>query len=431
MSKNKVSKLAILHNMKQIVKILLIIVLCITSFDASAQNTTIRRGNRTQQTQQQPQRQRNTQSTEEQKYNKDLKEGESLVEAEKYSEAKRHFTIMYAKYPNHEKEIERWLEVCEMFMVEQEEENKKREEEERRQQELERLHEIETAYQNDMELGEQYISECQYEKALSHFQAMLSEYSEFPDYCNKINDKISYCEEMKFADKTITVNGVSFKMIAVKGGTFTMGATSEQGSGADSDEKPTHSVTLSDYYIGETEVTQALWEAVMGSNPSSWEGSNLPVESVSWEDCQEFISKLNSLTGENFSLPTEAEWEYAARGGNKSQGYKYSGSNVINRVAWYRDNSGDKTHPVKQKQANELGIYDMSGNVEEWCSDWLGSYSSSSQTNPSGPSTGTYRVVRGGRWYEFARACRVSNRITCTYGDRHNGLGLRLAMSSL
>lgn len=420
--------------MKQIVKIILIIVLCITSFDASAQTHTIRRGNRTQQTQQQQtqqQQRQNTQSTEEQKYNKDLKEGESLVEAEKYSEAKRHFTIMYAKYPKHEKEIERWLEVCEMFMEEQEEENKKREEEERRQQELERLNEIETAYQNDMELGEQYISERQYEKALSHFQAMLSEYSEFPDYCNKINEKISYCEEMKFPDKTITVNGVSFKMIAVKGGTFTMGATSEQGSDADGDKTPTHSVTLSDYYIGETEVTQALWEAVMGSNPSKWKGSNLPVERVNWEDCQEFISRLNSLTGENFSLPTEAEWEYAARGGNKSQGYKYSGSNDIDRVAWYEDNSGDKNHPVKQKQANELGIYDMTGNVYEWCSDWFDDYSSSSQTNPSGPSTGDFRVVRGGSWGYTTRLCRVSARFCIYPWYRNKVFGLRLAMSSL
>ena len=234
-----------------------------------------------------------------------------------------------------------------------------------------------------------------------------------------------------FADKTITVNGVSFKMIAVKGGTFTMGATSEQGSDAYGDETPTHSVTLSDYYIGETEVTQALWEAVMGSNPSKRKGSNLPVENVSWEDCQEFISRLNSLTGENFSLPTEAEWEYAARGGNKSQGYKYSGSNVIDQVAWYFDNRGDKTHPVKQKQANELGIYDMTGNVEEWCSDWRGNYSSSSQTNPSGPSTGTDRVMRGGSYGCFASSCRVSYRGRSTPSIRNSDRGLRLAMSSL
>ena len=238
-------------------------------------------------------------------------------------------------------------------------------------------------------------------------------------------------EESSFADKTITVNGVSFKMIAVKGGTFTMGATSEQGSNALEDEKPTHQVTLSDYYIGETEVTQALWEAVMGSNPSYWQGSNLPVECVSWENCQEFISRLNSMTGENFSLPTEAEWEYAARGGNKSQGYKYSGSNVIDRVAWYDGNSGDKTYPVKQKLSNELGIYDMSGNVLEWCSDWYGSYSSSSQTNPSGPSTGTNRVLRGGSWIFNAGICRVSIRFNDTPSSRNTSCGLRLAMSSL
>ena len=260
---------------------------------------------------------------------------------------------------------------------------------------------------------------------------MLSEYSEFPDYCYKINEKISYCEEMKFADKTITVNGVSFKMIAVKGGTFTMGATSEQGSDAYYDETQTHRVKLSDYYIGETEVTQALWEAVMGSNPSEWKGSNLPVENVSWEDCQEFISRLNSLTGKNFSLPTEAEWEYAARGGNKSQGYKYSGSNVIDRVAWYEDNSGGRIHPVKEKQANELGIYDMSGNVREWCSDWYDYYSSSSQTNPSGPSTGTDRVMRGGSWTDRARFCRVSNRSYNSPSRRSRRSGLRLAMSSI
>ena len=185
---------------------------------------------------------------------------------------------------------------------------------------------------------------------------------------------------------TFTVNGVTFTMIAVEGGTFQMGATSEQGSDAESDEKPVHSVTLSDYCIGETEVTQELWEAVMGSNPSGFSGyPQRPVEKVSWNDCQEFITKLNQLTGKNFRLPTEAEWEYAARGGNKSQGYKYSGSNTIDNVAWYYSNSASRTHDVKTKSPNELGIYDMSGNVWEWCYDWYGSYSSGSQTNPTGP----------------------------------------------
>ena len=174
-------------------------------------------------------------------------------------------------------------------------------------------------------------------------------------------------------NKVFTVNGVSFKMIAVKGGTFTMGATSEQ-TGAESDESPTHSVTLSDYYIGETEVTQELWSAVMGSNPSEFPGNmQRPVEMVSWNDSQTFISRLNELTGETFRLPTEAQWEYAARGGNKAQGRLYSGSDAIDDVAWYYDNSGGMTHPVKTKAPNELGIYDMTGNVYEWCSDWYGS----------------------------------------------------------
>ena len=223
------------------------------------------------------------------------------------------------------------------------------------------------------------------------------------------------------------VNGVSFDMVSVTGGTFTMGATSEQGSNADSDELPTHQVTLSDYMIGKTEVTQELWQAVMGSNPSYSSGNNLPVESVSWDDCQEFIKKLNSLTGLNFRLPTEAEWEYAARGGNKSKGYKYSGSNDIGSVAWYTSNASG-TKPVATKAPNELGLYDMSGNVYEWCSDWYGSYSSGSQTNPKGPSSGSGRVARGGSWRISASFCRVSNRDEGNPGSGGYFLGLRLAL---
>ena len=243
---------------------------------------------------------------------------------------------------------------------------------------------------------------------------------------------IGYGEQVDFTvtnAQTITVNGVSFTMIAVKGGTFTMGATAEQGSDANSDEKPTHKVTLSDYMIGETEVTQELWKAVMGTNPSYYKGTNLPVEYVSWEDCQNFIAELNAMTGKQFRLPTEAEWEFAARGGNKSNGFKYSGSGSIDKVAWYEGNSSsNKTHPMKQKQANELGIYDMSGNVSELCQDWYGSYSSSAQTNPTGPSSGSYRVSRGGSWIHNATYCRVSYR--CPVEPTGNGplLGLRLAL---
>ena len=224
-------------------------------------------------------------------------------------------------------------------------------------------------------------------------------------------------------------DGISIDMVKVEAGTFMMGATSEM-KDPYSDEKPVHQVTLTnDYYMGKYEVTQALWQAVMGSNPSNFKGDNLPVETVNWNDCQEFISKLNSLTGRKFRLPTEAEWEYAARGGKKSRGYQYSGSRKISDVAWYEGNSRSKTHPVGRKQANELGIYDMSGNVWEWCSDWYGSYSSSSQTNPMGSDSGAKRVRRGGSWCYIARICRSSYR----YGDapdcRGLYLGLRLALS--
>ena len=236
------------------------------------------------------------------------------------------------------------------------------------------------------------------------------------------------CFKVEAGNQLFTVNGVSFEMVRVEGGTFTMGATSEQGVDAWKDEKPSHQVTLSSYMIGKTEVTQALWQAVMGTNPSRFKGSNLPVEQVSWEDCQTFIRKLNAITGKNFRLPTEAEWEFAARGGNKSRGFKYSGSNTIDDVAWYDDNSADKTHPVATKAPNELGIYDMTGNVWEWCSDRYGSYSSSSQYNPTGPNSGSDRVYRGGCWDYGAWSCRVSNRINRDPTDPSSFLGLRLAL---
>ncbi len=221
-----------------------------------------------------------------------------------------------------------------------------------------------------------------------------------------------------------------YKMVYVSGGSFNMGATSEQGSDAHDSEKPAHRVSVSSYYIGQTEVTQALWQAVMGNNPSNWKGDNLPVECVSWNDCQTFIEKLNSLTGRTFRLPTEAEWEFASRGGNNSRGYKYSGSNYLGDVAWYTENSNSKTHAVATKQANELGIYDMSGNVYEWCSDWYDSnyYKNSDSNNPRGAYTGSGRVFRGGRWYSLARYCRVSYRGYGTPDDRGNYLGLRLVL---
>lgn len=225
-------------------------------------------------------------------------------------------------------------------------------------------------------------------------------------------------------------------MVYVEGGTFTMGATSEQGKDAYDNEFPTHKVTLSSFRIGKYEVTQREWKTVMGDNPSDFKGNVLPVETVSWNDCQEFIRKLNSMTGMNFRLPTEAEWEYAARGGNKSRGYKYSGSNDINIVAWYDGNSGNKTHPVGTKSPNELGLYDMSGNVWEWCQDWYDKnyYSETKSYNPVGPSWGSYRVDRGGAWSYFYKCCRVSHRGNNSPDDRYsslgrlNYLGLRLAL---
>ena len=229
----------------------------------------------------------------------------------------------------------------------------------------------------------------------------------------------------------LNLKNLTSNMVYVSGGTFTMGATSEQGSDAHDREKPAHSVTVSGFYICMYEVTQALWKAVMGSNPSNWKGDNLPVETVSWNDCQDFIRKLNALTGKNFRLPTEAEWEFAARGGNNSRGYKYAGSNNIGDVAWYDGNSGSKTHVVGTKSPNELGIYDMSGNVWEWCQDWYGNYSSASQTNPTGASSGPDRVLRGGSWSRDAGDCRSS--IRRYDGPRNNYIsnGLRLVLSQL
>ena len=227
------------------------------------------------------------------------------------------------------------------------------------------------------------------------------------------------------------LNKLINNMVYVSGGTFTMGATSEQESDDDPDEKPTHSVTLSSYYICRYEVTQALWRAVMGSNPSEFKGDNLPVECVNWFDCQTFINRLNSYTGRNFRLPTEAEWEFAARGGNYSRHHKYSGSNHIGYVAWYYENSSNRTHPIGTKKANELGLYDMSGNVWEWCSDWYGSYSSYSKSNPTGATSGYGRVLRGGGWFYGARYCLSSCRSGYSPDSRYDYLGLRLVLSQL
>ena len=216
-------------------------------------------------------------------------------------------------------------------------------------------------------------------------------------------------------------------MVYVAGGTFTMGCTSEQADECNSDEKPAHQVILNAFYIGKYEVTQAQWYEVMGNNPSYFSGcNNCPVENVSWNDVQDFIRKLNQKTGKNFRLPTEAEWEFTARGGNQSRGYKYAGSDRIDIVAWYDDNAGNKTHPVGQKGPNELGIYDMSGNVWEWCYDWFGGYPSTGENNPSGPSRGSYRLLRGGSWNRNAIYCRSASRYYFSPDYRNINFGFRL-----
>lgn len=214
-------------------------------------------------------------------------------------------------------------------------------------------------------------------------------------------------------------------LIHVPGGTYTMGCTAEQGSDCSDDEKPAHPVTLADFYIGKYEVTQALWRSVMGSDMKFKDCDQCPVERVSWDEVQNFLTKLNAQTGRRYRLPTEAEWEYAARGGALTKGYKYSGSNNIDDVAWYNSNMG--SHPVGSKKANELGLFDMSGNVSEWCGDWYETYYANAQTNPSGPISGSKRVYRGGSLVDDPKAARVAHRSIGGPTDSFYSIGLRLS----
>lgn len=242
----------------------------------------------------------------------------------------------------------------------------------------------------------------------------------------KVLEEQEYMVGDKIKFKVIANGKKSFEpeMVFVEGGTFQMGSNS-----GDSDEKPVHSVTLSAFSIGKYEITQAQWKAVMGNNPSRFIGcDNCPVETVSWHDVQDYIRKLNEHTGKNFRLPTEAEWEYAATGGRRSRSYTYSGSNDLSSVAWYSGNSESKTHVVAEKQENELGIYDMTGNVWEWCSDWYGAYSSSNQVNPTGAYLSEYRVLRGGSWYYYANYCRSANRLWLNPEVNYSNIGVRLVL---
>ena len=237
---------------------------------------------------------------------------------------------------------------------------------------------------------------------------------------------ISSCSTI--SDQEFEVNGVKFKMIAVEGGSFMMGTTPGQGNDARENEKPAHKVIVDDFFIGETEVTQELWFAVMGSNPSHFKNKdgNYPVENVSWNDVQEFIKKLNEITGQQFRLPFESEWEYAARGGKKSTDKKYAGSDDIDEVAWYKDNAGGMTHAVASKKANELGIYDMSGNVWEWCEDWYGGYEATELVNSQRTINSSHIVMRGDSWYNGES--RVSFRRGYRPDTRGFDRGFRLVM---
>lgn len=214
---------------------------------------------------------------------------------------------------------------------------------------------------------------------------------------------------------TFEVNGIPFDMVRVDGGSFMMS------SYAGNYGWPVHRETVQTFYLGRTEVTQELWKAVMGVNPSYFKGSDLPVESVSWDDCQRFIERLNQRIGENFRLPSEAEWEYAARGGNRSQGYKYSGSNDFEQVGWSNDNSGAQTHPVGRKLANEIGLFDMSGNVFEWCQDYW-------YDNENAPNSCHYRVCRGGSWSVMRKDSRVDCHSFNSHDMKCSSIGLRLAL---
>lgn len=239
---------------------------------------------------------------------------------------------------------------------------------------------------------------------------------EFGDYLNGVIE-----------DDTVSVKGVGFVMKGIQGGVFTMGAECTKDNDVDDCEDPPHRVAVSSFRLGQTEVTQALWQAVMGKNPSVFEWPSSPVENITRADAMEFINKLNALTGRQFRLPTEAEWEYAAHGGVKSGGYKYAGSNNVGFVAWYTDNSDNMTHAVKDRVPNELGLYDMCGNVYEMCEDLFDVYTSDSQTNPTGPSSGSLYVIRGGSWNCLAGNVRITHRSYAEAVTHYNELGLRLA----
>lgn len=224
------------------------------------------------------------------------------------------------------------------------------------------------------------------------------------------------------------LKSIEDKMVKVDGGNFTMGCVIVQDTECYAQEKPRHIVTLNTYYIDKFDITQKEWKAVMGTSPAAKYCADCPVVNVTWFEAQEFINKLNQMSNKNYRLPTEAEWEYAAKGGNKSHGYKYAGGNEARTVAWYDSTISKTVHPVGQMAPNELGLFDMSGDVWQWCSDWFNDkyYSTSPSSNPTGPARGTTRCVRGGSWWGPMRDCRVANRDQFPPESKDDDVGFRI-----
>jgi formylglycine-generating enzyme required for sulfatase activity len=351
------------------------------------------------------------------------RKGVEAYNAGNYEKAKEYFAGALSNCPASERpknnDIDSWLKKCDQAIAA---------EKERQRLEQERL---------AQEKKEREAAAAEKERQRLERQRLAQEKKEREAAAEKERQRLER-EKRTSAQQR---HPVEPEMVKVEGGTFVMGCTSEQGDDCDDDEKPAHNVTLSSFQIGKYEVTQAQWKAVMettvrqqrdkaGPDESLYgEGDNYPMYYVSWNEAQEFISRLNKATGKRYRLPTEAEWEYAARGGARSKGYKYSGSNNLDEVAWfYYDNAKLQTHPVGSKKANELGIHDMSGNVCEWCQDRYGAYSASSQQNPKGANDGSYRVYRGGGWSHYAFNCRVAFRYSYSPGDRHGNLGFRVVL---
>ena len=260
-----------------------------------------------------------------------------------------------------------------------------------------------------------------FDKKKGEVQSVVVENKKLESDLNSMKEENSI---LKLKVDSALKSSLTIEMVFVEGGTFLMGSSTRE-----PEEKPVHSVTLSSYNIGKYEVTQYQWKTIMGSNPSHFTNcDNCPVETVSWNEVQEFIERLNAESGKNYRLPTEAEWEFAARGGSNSKGYKYSGANDISIISWCAENSGNRTHEVGTKLPNELGIYDMTGNVWEWCSDWYSSYSAHKETNPKGPYLAKNRVIRGESYYDYENTGSTTFRAQIMPDFHINGLGFRLVL---